>query len=78
VISLGIGIASHWVHGSSLLAAGPALGGSATAGELTMDADDVPRVDAQAAAAVSVINETTRRAKRTIWLLLVIDDVLDP
>jgi hypothetical protein len=44
-----------------------------------MDAEAVPRPDAQATAAVSVINETARRAKRTIGvLLLVIDDVRDP
>jgi len=66
LISPGIGIASQSVHGSSLRSADTALGPSAIVGEFTMDADDVPRVDAQAAAAMSVTNETARRAKRTI------------
>jgi hypothetical protein len=58
LISLGIGIASQSVHSTSLRAAGPALRPSATVGELTIEADAVPRPDAQATAAVSVINET--------------------
>ena len=66
VISLGIGIAPQSEHDSSLRAAGPALGRSESMGALTMDADDVPRADAQATPAVRDINETTRRAKRTI------------
>jgi hypothetical protein len=66
LISLGIGIALQSLHGSSLRAAGPALGPSATLDELTIDADAAPRADAQAAPAVSVINETASRAKRTI------------
>ena len=66
LISRGIGIAPQSAHVGSLLSAGPAFGRSATLGEFTMDADDVPRADAQAAAAVSVTNETARRAKRTI------------
>ena len=65
-ISPGIGIAPHSAHVSSLFAAGPALERSAIVGELTMDADDVLRAEAQARAAVSVISETARRAKRTI------------
>lgn len=73
LISLGIGIAPQSAHASSLRAPGAALGPSVTLGELTMDADDVPRADAQAAAAaVSVINETANRAKRTIGVLVLL------
>jgi hypothetical protein len=64
--SLGIGIAAQSVHSTSLRAPGPALRRSAFVGELTMDAEAVPRPDAQATPAVSVINEAARRAKRTI------------
>ena len=66
LISLGMGIAPHSAQASSLFAAGPAFGRSATVGELTIDADALPRPDAQATAAVSMINETALRAKRTI------------
>jgi hypothetical protein len=41
-----------------------------------MDADDVPRTDAQAPPAVSMINETAIRANRTIWVLLLVGNDL--
>lgn len=68
LISLGIGIALQSPHASSARAAASALGPPAVDGALTMDADAAPRADAQATPAVSVINETTSRAKRTICI----------